>query len=60
VATSLGGDRPPDLPLLRSTRFSRRSRQTGEHVVVGVSKYVDTEPGLPIEVHRVDPETQHR
>jgi 2-hydroxyisobutanoyl-CoA mutase large subunit len=35
-------------------------KEEGEHVVVGVNKYVDLEDGPPVEVHRVDPETEHR
>ncbi|MGH2720821.1 MAG: methylmalonyl-CoA mutase family protein [Actinomycetota bacterium] len=35
-------------------------KESGEQVVVGVNRYVDTEPGPPVEVHRVDPQTEHR
>ncbi|MEK6620149.1 MAG: methylmalonyl-CoA mutase family protein [Chloroflexota bacterium] len=35
-------------------------KQSGEHVVVGVNRYVDEGRDAPIEVHRVDPETERR
>jgi methylmalonyl-CoA mutase N-terminal domain/subunit len=35
-------------------------KQSGEHVVVGVNRYVDESEAQPIEIHRNDPESERR
>ncbi len=40
-------------------RVAQRKAE-GEHVVVGVNRFVDDEPGAPVETHRVPLETEHR
>ncbi len=37
-----------------------RRKGTGEHVVVGVNKYVDPGADQEIETHQLDPESEHR
>jgi methylmalonyl-CoA mutase N-terminal domain/subunit len=37
-----------------------RQKSSGEHVVIGLNKFVEDSEQLPIEIHRIDPETEAR
>jgi methylmalonyl-CoA mutase N-terminal domain/subunit len=37
-----------------------RKKASGEHVVVGLNKYVEDAESFPIEIHRIDPQTEAR